>query len=668
MNSTLTSIAVSILLLAGVSGPLQAQDTPYTKPSWWFGVSGGANLTQYRGTTQILNNDLTVPSAFFHGDGTGLFVAPLIEFHRPDSRWGLMLQAGYDSRKGAFDQVMTVCNCPADLSTDLAYLTIEPSLRFMPFKGNLYLYAGPRFAFVHTKSFRYELGVNPNVVNQAPTDPVVADFGDVHKSRISMQVAAGYDMPLNSQRHRTQVVLSPFVAYHPQWGQGPRSVNTWDLATVRVGATLKLGRGSRNRTAEPAVQPAQTVVMPTRSEPVVTMTVRSPQNVPVQRRVRETFPLRNYVFFDLGSTQIPSRYVRLTSQDIAQFSEQRLETLEPKDLDGRTSRQMVVYHNILNILGDRMRRFPNANITLVGSSESGPADGRLMAGSVKSYLVDVFGIAESRIAVQGRDKPKITSEQPGATVELEMLRQEDRRVSVESSSSELLMEFQSGPNTPLRPVQLVGVQDAPLDSYITVDVVDAASAYTAWSLEIRDRTGKVVRMGPFTRNRVTFPGKDILGSTQSGVYTVSMLATTRSGKAVRKDTTVTMVLWTPPADEEGMRYNILYEFNNSEAIAIYNEYLSKVVAPKIPANGHVIIHGHTDAIGNAANNERLSLARANDVRAILVAALAQAGRRDVTFEVHGFGEDESMSPYGNSLPEERFYNRSVIIDILPARK
>jgi hypothetical protein len=42
-----------------------------------------------------------------------------------------MLQAGYDSRKGDFDQVITACDCPADLSTNLSYITVEPSLRFV---------------------------------------------------------------------------------------------------------------------------------------------------------------------------------------------------------------------------------------------------------------------------------------------------------------------------------------------------------------------------------------------------------------------------------------------------------------------------------------------------------------------------------------------------------
>jgi len=46
--------------------------------------------------------------------------------------------------------------------------------------------------------------------------------------------------------------------------------------------------------------------------------------------------------------------------------------------------------------------------------------------------------------------------------------------------------------------------------------------------------------------------------------------------------------------------------------------------------------------------------------------LTKAGRNDVKFEVEGFGEDEKSAPFENKFPEERSYNRSVIIDIVPA--
>ncbi|MEQ8808943.1 MAG: ice-binding family protein, partial [Imperialibacter sp.] len=147
---TMLSLIFSALILTGMMAPLQAQDaspTEYTRPSWHFGVAAGANFNFYRGTTQELNDDLTVPAAFRHGKGLGLYVAPSIEFYKPDTRFGVILQGGYDSRKGTWDQVLTPCNCPADLSTNLSYISIEPSLRFAPFKSDFYLYAGPRFAF-----------------------------------------------------------------------------------------------------------------------------------------------------------------------------------------------------------------------------------------------------------------------------------------------------------------------------------------------------------------------------------------------------------------------------------------------------------------------------------------------------------------------------------------
>jgi hypothetical protein len=59
------------------------------------------------------------------------------------------------------------------------------------------------------------------------------------------------------------------------------------------------------------------------------------------------------------------------------------------------------------------------------------------------------------------------------------------------------------------------------------------------------------------------------------------------------------------------------------------------------------------------------LARANDVKGIIEKSLAKAGRSDVKFEV--YGEGEKSTPFANKFPEERFYNRTVIIDIFPAR-
>src|SRR5660397_93161 len=286
-------------------------------------------------------------------------------------------------------------------------------------------------------------------------------------------------------------------------------------------------------------------------------------------------------------------------------------------------------------------------------------------------------------------------EQPGGDMDLVLLREGDRRVSIESNSPGLLMEFTSGPDAPLKPVRISPVQEAPVDSYVTFSNAGADTAFTSWSMVVKDENGAVQNVtfsnagadtaftswsmvvkdengavqnfGPYTKESVSLPGKSILGTRPEGDYKIKMIGQLESGETLEKETSAHLVLWTPPASEEMMRFSIIYEFNNSTAIDMYEKYLTNVVTPKIPENGKVKIQGHTDITGGEDNNLKLSLARANDTQEIIKKALAQAGRTDVKFEVSGSGEDQELAPYANKFPEERSYNRSVIIDIIPEK-
>jgi hypothetical protein len=161
-------------------------------------------------------------------------------------------------------------------------------------------------------------------------------------------------------------------------------------------------------------------------------------------------------------------------------------------------------------------------------------------------------------------------------------------------------------------------------------------------LQLTDEQGKTQSFGPYTENVVSIPGKTILGSRPEGDYRVKMIGQTKSGAIVEKESNMHVVLWTPAKVEEGIRYSIIYEFNKSKAITIYEKYLTDVITPKIPVGATVIIHGHTDAIGEEVYNQDLSLARANDVKTIIENGLAKIGRNDVKFELNGFGEDANL--------------------------
>jgi outer membrane protein OmpA-like peptidoglycan-associated protein len=308
-----------------------------------------------------------------------------------------------------------------------------------------------------------------------------------------------------------------------------------------------------------------------------------------------------------------------------------------------------------------MVHYPLTSIVLVGSSENGPTEGLQMARSVATYLLDTFDIDPERIKAQGQFKPKVPSAKKGKKNELYLLSDSDRRVTIETLSPELLAEFKSGPSTAI--VSASHQDEAPETSFVQLEVKGAEKALTSWYVQMEDSLGKISTFGPFTKDKTSISGQSILENKSEGDYTIKLIGLTKSGKTIHQETKAHVVLWKPIQFDEGVRFSILFEFDESKAIGLYDTYLVEVVAPKIPKDGVVLIHGHTDTIGNINYNLKLSKSRANDVKNTLEKALQQLGRTDVKFEITGFGEDSNYAPFKNEYPEERFYNRTVIIDI-----
>ena len=313
------------------------------------------------------------------------------------------------------------------LRTTMNYLSLEPSLRISPFKSDLYFFAGPRIAINVAKSFTFGETGQPDVNGE---------WSDVRGTIFGVHAGLGYDFSVGSLSSDWQIRISPFVAVHILGA--PISTSDLSITTVRLGVAVKFG---------------STTGVTEKVENEIQFSVRAPKLIPVERKVNETFPMRNYLFFDAGSNAIPKRYVMLNSTQASDFKEEQLIQPEPKDLSGRSRRQIKVYYQILNVFGDRMRRYPQTRITLSGSSENGSVEGKTLAEAIKQYLVTVFGIDGSRIMTEGKDKPSIPSFLPGGTRELDLVQPEDRRVEISSSSPELL-----------EPVKIVSLQEDPLDT------------------------------------------------------------------------------------------------------------------------------------------------------------------------------------------------------------
>jgi outer membrane protein OmpA-like peptidoglycan-associated protein len=616
-----------ITLIFSSSITIHAQEIKRIQPQWWFGGVVGMNLNFYSSDFRNLNAMTSVPSSFAKGSGVGLFLSPMIEY-RPDPVWGGMLFFGFDGRGGSFSDIKTNDGRVHSLSTSMNYLTLEPSVRYSPFEYPLYFFAGPRLGFNVAKSFSYQ---------KTPGSKSEGDFDNVHGTALGAQIGAGYEFSLTNPEKEWQIIASPFLALH--FGQGPRSEESWALTTLRAGIAVKFGN---------------TKEIKSRVEREIQFSIKAPRIIPKERKVQETFPLRNYIFFDQGSNQIPDRYIRLTKVQAEEFKEEQLLQPEPKDLTGRSHRQMKVYYNALNILGDRMRKFPDAQITLIGSSEKSQTEGVELASAIKDYLVKFFGINPERIETKGNTKPATPSVLPGATRELELVIPEDRRVEIKSSSHELL-----------DPVLIISLQEDPLDSDVLFNVQNAEDYFASWSIIVTDEKGKVARFGPFTSKQERISGKTILSDKMKGQYKVELEGQTSDGQIVTKEETMKLIRSNEPEEAPGYRFSILFEFDQSKTVSTYERFLTKTVVPLISEGSSVIIHGHTDIIGEESHNLKLSQNRAQETMNLIEQTLAKAGKRRVKFDTYGFGEDVRRAPFDNRLPEERFYNRTVVIDIVP---
>ncbi len=89
-----------VILMVSFTGiTATAQDAARVQPIWWFGQSGALNFNNYRGTTQMLNGNLSVPTAFHKGNSIRPYISLLTEY-RPNKTLGGMLNIAWDNRGG----------------------------------------------------------------------------------------------------------------------------------------------------------------------------------------------------------------------------------------------------------------------------------------------------------------------------------------------------------------------------------------------------------------------------------------------------------------------------------------------------------------------------------------------------------------------------------------
>ncbi len=655
---SIARVASASLFVALLVAPalVRAQETGERWPRWWYGVYGGANIDMFSGAVHDLTStpgpgtSVADTTGFNAGSGLGLALGGILEYNSGDLLGGNLF-VGYDNRSIGFDTRMSVVDGDTtrtneQLDAHVAYVTIEPNVRINLGNKFFHLMLGPSFRILVAKSFDYAFTASGDTAASTLT----GDFPNIRSFVVGAQGGLGYDIPLSGPEASTQVLLTPFAQFHLTQGllDDPAGRNTFKVNSVRAGVELKFGS-----VPPPPEKPGDGTAS-------ADFTVRAPNVVTESRRLNETFPMRNYVFFDAGSTELPERYKRAASGD--SFSEGQLvkpapETGNNDAMAMRSRRQMEVYYNVINVFADRLRNNPSATVKLTGSANGDAGTGKKMAESVKNYMVSTFAIDGSRITTQASAMPAHRSGSGSSQGEdKKLIEAENYRVEIEGQPDDIM-----------RPVTINSIQEEPIDNDIVVSIPERDDvAY--WNVEVTDRDGNKRTFGPYGKSTVArIDSKDLLGSAREGRYTSKIILTTKSNKTVESPEREFRLV-RADADEEqtGTRYSILFEFDDSKTVQTYENFLVNTVVPAIPNGASVIIHGHTDVTGDPDYNTKLSQRRSDEVQKILTRELTKAGKT-VTFDTYGFGEDERRSPFNNTMPEQRYYNRTVVIEIVPTR-
>lgn len=546
-----------------------------------------------------------------------------------------------NSSATAEQTISTDSSLTHNLTADLVYLELAPGVEIYNLFGEtpIYLLGGLEFGF-NLSSSREQLTnlyVNDDYraqeVTTGPTEVVETSL------RAALMLGAGYTLQLSEK-----IWLQPEISYRLPLTQVSSSdvSSPWKIGQLRFGVNLTFGIGSDEKAPEPDRTKASARM------DRITTNGRDGREVEVSSinvedvAYTEMFPLVPYVFYPEKGT-LPA----LDHQNTEIDKEKGGFIPENLPLDA-----IEVNRNLLNIIGTRMQKMPQATLTITGTTdgkaETGiPELGNRRALWAKDYLVNTFGIAPERIALRTTPTPAVPSapNDPDGIIE-------NRRIEFTSNTPDIL--------TPVI-ITAENQRVATPDVVNFHPVVENADTVKNWTLTMT-QAGRPLRTlnGSGAPDRVTWSIKPNELSTAQVPVDYEFAATTTDGQEVNVTGSVPVdYLSSVRKKTENLpdrtidKYSlILFEFDKATLTPDNQRILEQSVLPSIKANSTVSIIGYTDRIGSDDYNKKLSRERSTTVQTFL-----QSRAKDAKYTVLGVGESTEI--FNNNSPIGRQLSRTV---------
>lgn len=653
------------LAASTVGHALYAQDSW----TWRAGLFGAATLNVHSGEFSSYEG-LQGCGNFSTATNMGFALGNLVDV-RFGNRWGVQARLGYWKADGTFSDPAPVAPLVAlpdgslvrlpseftlETSVDVFTLDLLATFELGP---RLHIGLGPQLGYVSRASFeqteqleagspvRFANGSTSRMILAAPFDQVDGQ-ATTRSVRLGATLQASYEIPIAKR-----IDMAPEVAFSFPFTSVLSSFS-WNVSMVRAGVRITYELTSDPPPPPPpAPQPPPAAPVTALVPPYVLLdvTARSTDGsseavseiVLSEARSFDVVPLLPNVFFDSASAELPSRYVRRQG---------RTTGFQPSALPGDV---VTVYHDILNIIGQRLQQRPSATLTITGHREplSGEADGALAqrrAEAVRDYLVSTWSIDPSRLVVAARELPQRPSNRSIADG-----REENRRVELASNDAAIL----------------AAVRRTSTRSTVTPDPVNVLPTVAPEGpalVRIVASDGSVLREDSVTTGSQLSWRADpamVAGLIGRGHRRVTVTATSGDGDMRREARHVIGLRkhrkedGETEADTIRERHRLVFfGFDDDRISAIDQQHMDALQA-RLRTSSKITVTGYTDRIGDAGYNTGLSTRRA--------ARVANTLRERIVPEVvreRGAGPELI---HDNNLPEGRMYNRTVVIDVATPR-